>query len=243
MIWYIIVGVVVLLAIILIITSIWEVDKTNCYAYDKNGTVKRDAEDIDEYRSNPSVILEALKEIYPEDYAREEKWATEHKRDVDSYILGELRYRRLPCRGYIKKKIQVADYWSEEPRAIAGYVIGGLCLIVLGAMIGTNVSNKCSWAVQEQTAAYEEEITNLENNKQYITTYYSAGVGKDIDISSTNIPAVIKEHNQEVKDLVKKIKIDRINLGNPWISPWVNPACNNVDLARIEATYINNIGA
>jgi len=96
----------------------------------------------------------------------------------------------------------------------------------------------------EEGPLYEslkEEITNLENNKQYITTYYTAGVGKDIDISSTNIPAVIKEHNQEVKDLVKKIKIDRINLGNPWVGLWVNPACNNVDLVRVEATYINSL--
>ena len=102
MIWYIIVGTILLGMVALLLSAVWEVDKTTCFAYDKNGAEKRDAEDIDEYKSNPSVILEALKEIYPEDYEKEGKWATEHKRDVDSYVLGELRYRRLPCRRYTK---------------------------------------------------------------------------------------------------------------------------------------------
>ena len=243
MIWYIIVGTILLGMIALLLSAVWEVDVTTHFTYDKNGTEKKDAEDIDEYRSNPSVILEALKEIYPENYAKAEKWATEHERNVDSYVLGELRYNRLPCRGYIKKKIQVDDYWYEAYRSVTAYIIGGVCLIALGVMGGTNAAAKLPWAVEFKTVEYEEEITALENNKQYITTYYTSGVGKDIDISSTNIPAVIKEHNEQVKNLIKQIKVDRVNLKNPWVSPWVNPACNNVDLLRVEATYINNIGA
>jgi hypothetical protein len=111
MIWYIIVGIIVLVGVVLVLSCVWEVEATTHHTYDKTGTDKKDAEDIDEYRSNPSVILQALKETYPEDYKNDEKWAKENKRDVEAYILNDLRYRRLPCRRYIKKKIQVASYW------------------------------------------------------------------------------------------------------------------------------------
>ena len=121
MIWYIIVGIIVLIGVALVLSCVWEVDATTLFTYDKNGTEKKDAEDIEEYRSNPSVILEALKETYPEDCEADVKYANEHKRDVNSYILSDLRYRRLPCKRYIKKKIQVASYWYEEPRGICGW--------------------------------------------------------------------------------------------------------------------------
>ena len=242
MIWYIIVGTITLIAILLIISSIWEIDAIKHYAYNPKGDNRVNACDLDEYETNRSVINQALKELYFEEWERYVKYYTERKReDPEADTFKELRYHTLPCRIYYKRRIQLRDYWYEEARAICGYVLGGLCLITLIGMIGPNVGCKVKWAVEEQAIKYEEEIVSLENNKQYIITYYSTGVTKDIDISSTNIPAVIKEHNAEVKDLLTKIKVDRINLNNPWISPWVNPACENVDLLRIEATYINSL--
>ena len=63
MIWYIIVGIIVLIGVALVLPCVWEVDKTNCYTYDKNGTEKKDAEDIEEYRSNPPTSHQSLKNI------------------------------------------------------------------------------------------------------------------------------------------------------------------------------------
>lgn len=240
MIWYIIVGIITLIAVVLIITSIWEVDTTKHYKYDPEGKDRADARDLDEWETDKSLIAKALEETYPKDW----KNKLEYYKDDDDPVrrtLNTMRYESLPCKTYYKRKLQVGTYWYEEPRAIAGYIVGAVCLIALGVMIGTNVSTKMKWSVQEQTVKYEEEIVSLENNKQYIITYYSSGVTKDIDISSTNIPTVIKEHNAQVKDLITKIKVDRVNLSNPWISPWVNPACENVDLLRVEATYINTL--
>lgn len=234
MIWYIIVGTITLIAITLIITSIWEIEATSHYKYDEQGPDKADARNLDEWKTNQDLIIEALKAKYKEEWERDIKYYTEHGRSEPvNATLDDLKYHNLPCKRYYTRKIQLRSYWHEEPRAIAGFVIGGLCLIVLGGMIGPNVSCKTTWAVQEQTAKYEERITKLENNKQYILTYYTYGVSKDIDISSTNIPAVIKEHNNEVEELAQKIKVDTINLNNPWVSPWVNPACKNIDLKQI----------
>lgn len=242
MIWYIIVGIITLIAITLIITSIWEIDETKHYTYNPKGDSRADARNLDEYQTNPEVIKEALKQEYPKDWERNIKYYTERDcADPEAKTLSELKYNTLPCKIYYKRKIQVDSYWYEKARAIAGYVIGGACVIALLGMIGPNVGCKVKWAVEEQAIKYEEEIVSLENNKQYILTYYSSGVTKDIDISSTNIPAVIKEHNAQVKDLLTKIKVDKINLNNPWVSPWVNPACKDVDLLRVEATYINSL--
>lgn len=242
MIWYIIVGIITLIAVVLIVTSIWEIDATKHYRYDPEGKERRETEDLDEWKTNLNVISQALKENYPEEWERLIKYYKERDNaDPEDKARKELRYRYLPCKIRYERKLQVDSYWYEKARAIAGYIVGGVCLIALGVMIGTNVSTKMKWSVQEQTVKYEEEIVSLENNKQYIVTYYTSGVTKDIDISSTNIPAVIKEHNAQVKDLLTKIKVDRVNLNNPWISPWVNPACKNVDLLRVEATYINTL--
>lgn len=233
MIWYIIVGIITLIAISLIISAIWEIDKTPHYKYDPQGKDRADARNLDEWE-NKDLMIEALKTAYAKDWERNIKYYKERDNsDPEGKTLSDMKYNSLPCKRYYTSKIQLRSYWYEEARAIAGCVIGGICVITLGVMIGTNVSNKVTWAVQEQTVKYEERITKLENNKQYILTYYTYGVSKDIDISSTNIPAVIKEHNNEVEELAQKIKVDTINLSNPWINPWVNPACKNIDLKRI----------
>lgn len=236
MIWYIIVGIITLIAISLIVLSIWEVDTTKNYNYDPKGKDRADARDLDEYRTNPGIVKQALKETYPKAWENYIKYYTERGcTDPEDNALKELKYYTLPCRLYYKRKVQAVTYWYTQPIAICGYVVGGLCLISLISMIGPNVGSKCKWAVQVKTAEYETQITKLEKTKQSIITYYSSGVNKAID----NIPAAIIEHNDEVEDLVKRIKADRINLNNPWVSPWVNPACENVDLLRIEATYID----
>ena len=241
MIWFIIVGVLLLGMVILLLSGVWEIEKTEVYHLDKNGKRKAYIKDTQEWKDIPEgqegPLYESLKDEIPEKYADYQKRVKAKESHPDYYI----KNTEVKVRVEVRRKIQVTNYWYENARSIAAYIIGGISVIALLAMVGTSIGCKVKWAVEEQTAAYEEEIISLENNKQYITTYYSAGVGKDIDISSTNIPAVIKEHNQEVKDLVKKIKIDRINLGNPWVGLWVNPACNNVDLLRIEATYINSL--
>ena len=240
MIWYNIVGAILLIAIILILSSIWEVSVTKLYTYDPAGKEKVSADNLAEYNICPDEVLKALKNIYAEDY-RVKYIKFKDKPNCDALILETMRFYYLPAKVHHKKSLQVSDYWWEAARAITGFIAAGMCAIALIAMIGTNIGNKCSWAVDEQTVKYEEEIVSLENNKQYIITYYSSGVNKDIDISSTNIPTVIKEHNAQVKDLITKIKVDKINLKNPWISPWVNPACEKVDLLRVQATYINTL--
>ena len=241
MIWYIIAGSLLLICILILLAGTWEVSIVEAYYFDETGQYFVDLKDTD-YTVKQAAVLEYLKRKYPDKYKSEEAYAKKYSpQSTESYILSEMRYCEIPANRVVYKQLTVRDYWPDTYRFIGGVIASCICLSVLAVMGGTTAANKIKWAVDTQTTAYEEKIIELENNKQYITTYYSTGVNKDIDISSTNIPAVIKEHNAEVKDLLKEIKVNRINLDNPWISPWVNPACNNVDLARIEATYINTL--
>lgn len=233
MIWFIIVGAILLGMVILLLSGVWEIEKTKVYYLDKNGRRKVCLKYTQEWKNIPEgeegPLYDSLKDELGERYVDYQKRLKAKESSPDYY----LKNVEVKVRVKIHRKIQVASYWYENARSIAAYIIGGIDAIALLAMIGTSVGCKVEWAVQEQTVKYEERITKLENNKQYILTYYTYGVSKDIDISSTNIPAVIKEHNNEVEELAQKIKVDTINLNNPWVSPWVNPACKNIDLKRI----------
>ena len=241
MIWFIIVSVLLALSLLLLARGTWEINEDVNYHFDEKGTEYVPAHKVLE-NSNQTVVLEYLKTKYPEKYKQNHEYNLKrYPNSVDSHDLEDMKYSEVTATSKVKKYIGLHQYWPETGCFIAGCVFTGIFLLIGLIMGGIAGSSKFTWAVQAKTAEYETQIVELENNKQYILTYYSSGVNKDIDISSTNIPAVIKEHNAEVKDLVKRIKVDRINLKNPWMSSWVNPACNDVDLLRVEATYINSL--
>lgn len=237
----IIVAVLLVLSVVLLLSHRWEIDTETYHYYDENGKYKAYAKNLVGWNTKncPQEIIDAIKKL------RGKEWKDYEKQNMETHrILYYLDCTELPCRIVYKKKIQKTRYWDTDDHPVS--IIGGgvgivACTIALLAMGITAAVAKCEWCVETRKVEITEKIVELENNKQYITTYYTTGVNKDIDISSTNIPAVIKEHNAEVKDLIKSIKTDKINLNNPWCNIWVNPACKNVDVARIEATYINSL--
>lgn len=241
MIWFIIVTVLLALSLLLLLSGCWEIEEEAIYSFDEKGTHYVQVHKVRD-TSDKAVVLEFLKTKYKDQYDRYHEYNLKrYPNSVDSHDFEDFAYSEIPATLKVKRHISVRQYWPEVGRFIGGCVLTGIFLIIGLIMGGTAAGCKVTWAIQAKTAEYETQITELENNKQYILTYYSSGVNKDIDISSTNIPAVIKEHNAEVKELVKRIKVDRINLNNPWVGSWVNPACENVDLLRIEATYINSL--
>jgi len=146
-------------------------------------------------------------------------------------------WKKFPC---IKKhKVVFSGYdWEFESAILpwlgtlifgAGFIIPLICTI----------SIHTSWEVAEVSNEITERIIELESRKDNLLSYYNNSIAKDIDISSTNLPGNISEHNSEVKEFVVKLKNKKIDLDNPWISVFVNPAYKNVDIARVEATYIN----
>ena len=170
MIWYIIVGAILLGMVILLLSGVWEIEKTEVYYLDKNGSRKVCLKYTQEWKNIPEgeegPLYDSLKDELGERYTDYKKRVKAKESSPDYYLTNvEVRVRVK-----IHRKIEVSSYWYENARSVAAYIIGGLSVIALLAMIGTNIGNKCTWAIQEQTAAYEEEITNLENNKQYITT-------------------------------------------------------------------------
>ena len=240
MIWYIIVGSLLLICILILLVGTWEISPVESYYFDENGQSFVQAVYTD-YQQKQAAVLEYLKKKYPDKYKTEEGYAKKCRpQHVESYILYEMRFYEIPANKAVYKELKLRDYWPDTYRFIGGVISSCICLIVLAVMGGTTAANKIKWAVDTQTVAYEEKIDVLKHNKEMLLTYYSDRT-KETDMSSINLPELITKHNAEVKDLVKEIKVNRINLDNPWISPWVNPACNNVDLARIEATYINTL--
>ena len=240
MIWYIIAGSLLLICILILLAGTWEVSIVEAYYFDETGQYFVDLKDTD-YTVKQAAVLEYLKRKYPDKYKSEEAYAKKYRpQSTESYILSEMRYCEIPANRVVYKQLTVRDYWPDTYRFIGGVIASCICLSVLAVMGGTTAATKIKWAVDTQTVAYEEKIGVLKHNKEMLLTYYSDRT-KETDMSSINLPELITKHNAEVKDLVKEIKVNRINLDNPWISPWVNPACNNVDLARIEATYINTL--
>ncbi len=240
MILLIIVSVLLLACIVWLLSGRWKVTTDIFYLFDENGKDKIEAHKLQEWnRDNPNeAVVKKLKELYPDEYkSTSERYAK--LKDVLYY----LDCKKLPCKIVTKKRIQRASYWDECEK-IGPWVCTCIVGVVLTIMVGFVVGCKCEWAVQTKEAEIEEKIVLLENNKQYITTYYSAGVTKDIDISSTNIPSVIKEHNAEVEELIRDIRKDQINLNNPWCNVWVNPACKKFsNLTELkERIYINRLG-
>lgn len=242
----IIVGVLFILSLVCLLFYRWEIVKDETYVYDEQGKENVRACQLKNWsrKNPPEDVVNKLKELYPEDWKRLATDSSGNEVKLQN-ILYYMEDYKIPAKKIVKKRIQLNSDWDtyEHPNTIIGGGIGvGVTALALLAMTITAAVTQSTWSVQADTIAYEEKIVELEHNKSYITTYYSTGVIKDIDISSTNIPSVIKEHNAEVKDLIKKIKQDKVNLGNPWCNVWINPACKNVDLVRLAATYIDPLG-
>lgn len=117
--------------------------------------------------------------------------------------------------------------------------VGGLFLVALCICGGICIHEHSSWGIESKEIAITEHITQLETEKTNLMTYYEESINKDIDISSTNLPAKINEHNAEVREFVVDIKNRQIYIKNPWTSWFVNDAYRTVDLDRLTATYIN----
>ena len=242
----IIVGVLFIISLVCLLFYRWEVQTTEDYVYDEQGKEEVRACQLKNWnrKNPPEDVVNKLKELYPDDWKRHATDSSGNDVKLQN-ILYYMEDYKVPAKKIVKKRIRLNDDWDtyDHPNTLVGGGIGvGVTALALLAMGITCAITKSPWSVQADVIAYEEKIVELEHNKSYITTYYSTGVIKDIDISSTNIPSVIKEHNAEVKDLIQRIKQNKINLGNPWCNAWISPACKSVDLVRLTATYIDPLG-
>lgn len=160
-------------------------------------------------------------------------------RDIDKWPEGKPEdydaWKSYPVT--ISKRYKHRGYdWDEAILAWVGTVptLIFVCVTTIIAII-----HNTHWEIQTETAKITEHITRLETNRDNLLSYYNNSIAKDIDISSTNLPGKINEHNAEVEEFVVTLKQEKINLSNPWINIFYNPAYKNVDIARVEATYIS----
>ena len=163
------------------------------------------------------------------EYGRDiDKWPNGKPKDYDSW-------KSYPVN--VSKKYKYRGYdWDESILAWVG-TVPTVIFVAVTSIIA--IIHNAPWEIQSETAQITEHIVRLETNRDNLLSYYDASKTKDIDISSTNLPGRISEHNAEVEEFVVKLKQEKINLSNPWINVFYNPAYENVDIARVEATYIS----
>lgn len=234
MIIFIIVITLFVLCLVWLLWGRWEITNQVTYTYNKEGKRMVEAKDLKEYQTDPNLVLSLLKEKYPEKYKQKYNYNTQYyPHKVDSETLDDLKYCQLPCDMTTKKKVVLERYYDLEEK-IGALVCGGIVLLALIIMTSCAIGARNPWSVQSKETSINERIVELENNKFSLLSYYETGVGKDIDISSSNLPKDIRDHNADVADLAKTIKTCRIDASNPWINWWTNPAYANVDLVRVE---------
>ena len=153
--------------------------------------------------------------------------------------LGLERNTEYWCKKTCKKRIRATECYIDEARTAWPFGVGLVVILALLICGGICLCQNISYGVIAKETEINEHIVELENDQQSLLKFYETGVAKDIDISSSGLPERIKEHNAEVSKLVKDIKINRIDLTNPWLNWFINPAYNKIDLPRVEATYIN----
>jgi hypothetical protein len=152
-------------------------------------------------------------------------------------ILLDCKGESVPARKEFKTRlVSTRDGFSDTQTGVFG--VG----LVIGAMLGICgiicIHNHSSYALAKKQIEIDERITELEASKQVFLSYYDAGVPKDIDISSMNLPEKIKEHNANVRRFVEDVKIGRIREDNIFINWFVTPIYKTIDISRIEATYV-----
>ena len=239
---------ILLIGVILLLSHRWEKHIDEFFYYDENGSLEKGASRLVDYETSEGkkLLIEILKQKYPGQFKKYLGYADKKlsKEEQEKYVLEDwMRAYSVPCRREIKTSIRLDSDWNNMDcypvSTIGGWVVIICSAIGLCICAGNVIFNKVEWAIKAEEVSYNTKIENLEANRSAILSYYESSITKDIDISATNIPQLIKEHNDEVATLVKRVKQERINLSNPWINIYVNPACENIDLPRIEASYIN----
>ena len=160
-------------------------------------------------------------------------------RDIDKWPNGKPDdydgWRSYPVN--VSKKYKYRGYdWDESILAWVG-TVPTLIFVAVTTIIA--IDHHTPWEIQSETAKITEHIVRLETNRDNLLSYYNNSIAKDIDISSTNLPGRVNDHNAEVEEFVVKLKQEKISLNNPWINVFYNPAYKNVDITRVEATYIS----
>ena len=196
------------------------------YAYDKNGEDSRYFKEV-KFKDDgeEKLVLEGL-------------LSNEKYKDLNpNTLMDVVKYDKIPCKRTVKYHVRYRNEIFDDFLAafVLGCIIGGCGLIAGFFCINANTT----YSIETNRMSYVEATIELENNQAALLKFYETGVAKDIDISSSGLPERIKEHNGEVRELVQKVKSEKIALTNPWICWFVNPACKDVDIPRIEATYIN----
>ena len=220
MITFIILGIVLLLCIVFFVSTFFYKTYDYLYYYDENGDSTRYVDELEEYKNGRE--REELIKIAKEKAKQEEI----------SY-----RYVSLPCRKVTKIHLETTSPNIED--CILQVIFGILSLIGIIVCTTLTCMNRTSWAITKENNAIVEHITRLETNRDNLLSYYNNSIAKDIDISSTNLPSKINEHNIEVEEFITKIKNEKVELTNPWVNCFHNPIYNDVDIARVEATYIS----
>lgn len=148
-------------------------------------------------------------------------------------------YRKYKARKIAKKRIARNYHYDLIDDHLCSSILFALTFIGLIICSSICIFTHASYSVERKEAEITEHIVELETNKQSLIKFYETGVAKDIDISSSGLPERIKEHNKEVSSFVTEVKTGVIDKKNPWLNWFVSPAYQNVDITRIEATYIS----
>jgi len=159
-----------------------------------------------------------------------DKWPNGKPEDFNSW-------KSYPCRK--TTKICPCEYDWEIDECIGPWLGTAFTFIPLFVAVIIAGMHNSPWEIEREANSITEHIVRLETNRDNLLSYYNNSIAKDIDISSTNLPGKINEHNAEVEEFVVKLKSEKVNLTNPWINVFYNPAYKNIDIPRVEATYIN----
>jgi hypothetical protein len=164
---------------------------------------------------------------------------TKYGNDIENWKELKLdEYKKYKARKISKKKV-VRNSWYDLEDHIASASLSGIVLLGLIVISAICIFTHVSYSVERKEAEITEHIVELETNKQSLIKFYETGVAKDIDISSSGLPERIKEHNKDVSSFVTEVKTGVIDKKNPWLNWFVSPAYKNVDITRIENTYIS----
>lgn len=151
-----------------------------------------------------------------------------------------------------KRKL-VWSSWSfdDYTRGIVGFIlliIGSLALLVSGTLI---ICSRSKLSKEEHKVQYEMEIDKLLDKQEAIYLALTGELNLKINDEGTTYHVlidkptemlnVINEYNSEVKELKKKIYLEKVCEENIWINWFVNPAYKNLDNYNAQAKRYNEI--
>lgn len=222
----------------------WERHTSETIRYNSDGKSSRNFYELEDYSTvNEEKVArcyEILKRHYPEELEKwqsyyKEKYNDEH--DITYWVFNQFRGKPVPCDVTTSSRVQLNDYYDiSDVKNVWALVFIGINLLALVIMGACVIGAKNTWSVRSTEAKITERIVELENNQKSLLKFYETGVTKDIDISASGLPERIREHNSDVAGLLKTIKTSKIDISNPWINWFINPAYQTADVARVEAT-------